>query len=419
MFDYEPYSNAHQDDPYPMYARLRASAPVHYAPESDVWCVSRYDDVQAVLSNSEVFKSKTQGFQQRQLRERGSRLSQLRMAARFMIKTRIPPWKMLNSRMLIMEDGPIHRDMRNTVNRGFTPRRIQAWEKRIRELVDGCMAQAREKQRFDLVEELAIPLPVTVIAEMLGVESQRFLDFKRWSDTIISGATGPAAFGEGGERVAAALGEMRAYLAPIVRDRRASPRDDLVSVLVAAEHADRPLDDHEIFLFFLLLLVAGNETTTNLLGNATDALLDNEDQLAKVVRDPALVKGVVEETLRFDSPVQFISRVTAVDAELRGVSIPANSIVLVMLAAANRDPERFENPDCFDIERDTRGHLGLGFGEHFCLGAALARLEATAALDALIPALPNLERVTPQREFLDSYLIRGRSRLELGPRSAG
>jgi cytochrome P450 len=163
----------------------------------------------------------------------------------------------------------------------------------------------------------------------------------------------------------------------------------------------------------LLLLVAGNETTTNLLGNAVDALLAHPDQLARVSADPRLVPALVEETLRFDGPVQFLTRVATREVALHGVRIPADARVVVLLGSANRDERRFPEPDRFDVGRDTRGHVAFGFGAHFCLGASLARLEARAALEALVPELPRLARVRPEREFLDSFLIRGRARLDL------
>jgi cytochrome P450 len=187
----------------------------------------------------------------------------------------------------------------------------------------------------------------------------------------------------------------------------------LISVLVTAELDGEGLTDYEIFLFVLLLLVAGNETTTNLLGNAVDALLTHPEQLRKVVEEPARIPALVEETLRFDGPVQFVTRRTTRAVALHGQTLPPHALVIVLLGSANRDERRFPEPDRFDVSRDTRGHVAFGFGAHFCLGASLARLEAKAALEALVPHLPRLVRARPEREFLDSYLIRGRARLEL------
>jgi len=411
--DFDPYSDRWRDDPYPKYRELRDEAPLHHAPASDTWTVSRYEDVLAVLRNTEVFSSKTRGGRmEASLGELGA-FERLRLAARFFWRMRAAPWTMRDSRMLIQEDGAVHLRMRDLVNRGFTPRRIQRLEARLRALVADCLAELGRKPEFDLVSELNVPLPVTVIAELLGVEPERRHQFKHWSDVIIAGATGSGLTDPLASGVLDAMAELRAYLRPIVRARRRRPADDLISVLVAAELDGEGLTDYEIFLFVLLLLVAGNETTTNLLGNAVDALLAHPDQLARVVDEPARIPALVEETLRFDGPVQFVTRRTTRAFALHGATLPPNALVVVLLGSANRDERRFPEPDRFDVGRDTRGHVAFGFGAHFCLGASLARLEAKAALEALVPALPRLVRARPEREFLDSYLIRGRARLDL------
>ena len=411
--DWDPYSDRWRDDPYPMYRELRDRAPLHHSPDSDSWTVSRYDDVVAVLKNTQVFSSKTGGSRMESAVNGLSPAAKLRLLARFVARMRATPWTLRRSRMLIQEDGAVHGRMRDLVNRGFTPRQIQRLEPRIRELVAGCLAELESKPQFDLVSELNIPLPVTVIAEMLGVEPEKRHVFKHWSDVIISGATGSGIASPLDSGVLEAMGELRAYLRPIVRERRRRPADDLISTLVAARVEGEGLSDYEIFLFVLLLLVAGNETTTNLLGNAVDALLAHPEQLARVVTEPRAIPALVEETLRFDGPVQFVTRRTTRPFEMHGRTIPADALVVVLLGAANRDERRFPDPDRFDVGRDTRGHVAFGFGAHFCLGASLARLEAKAALEALVPELPRLARVRPEREFLDSYLIRGRARLEL------
>jgi cytochrome P450 len=411
--DWDPYSDRWRQDPYPKYRELRDQAPLHHAPESDTWTVSRYDDVAAVLRNTEVFSSKTRGGRMDASVAELSAFERFRLAARFVRRMRATPWAMRRSRMLIQEDGAVHLRMRDLVNRGFTPRRIQRLEPRIRSLVAGCLIELGRKPEFDLVSELFIPLPVTVIAELLGIEPERRHDFKRWSDVIIAGATGSGLTDPLASGVLDAMAELRAHLRPIVRGRRRRPADDLISVLVAAELDGEGLTDWEIFLFVLLLLVAGNETTTNLLGNAVDALLAHPNQLAKVVAEPALVPALVEETLRFDGPVQFVTRRTTREVGLHGQTIPRHALVVALLGSANRDERRFPEPDRFDVTRDTRGHVAFGFGAHFCLGASLARLESKAALEALVPELPRLARARPEPEFLDSYLIRGRARLDL------
>jgi cytochrome P450 len=411
--DFEPYSARWRDDPYPKYRELRDLAPVHHSPASDTWTVSRYEDVVAVLRNTEVFSSKVRGGQMETVLDELSLAAKLQLFARFVSRLRAAPWTVRKSRMLIQEDGAVHLRMRDLVNRGFTPRQIKRLEPRIRALVAGCLAELARKPQFDLVSELNIPLPVTVIAEMLGVEPEKRGVFKHWSDVIIAGATGSGIANPLESGVLEAMGELRAYLRPIVRERRRRPADDLLSILVAAQVDGAGLSDYEIFLFVLLLLIAGNETTTNLLGNAVDALLAHPEQLARVRAEPRLVPALVEETLRYDGPVQFVTRRTTREVEMHGQRIPAGASVIVLLGAANRDERRFAEPDRFDVGRDARGHVAFGFGAHFCLGASLARLEARAALEALVPELHRFARVRPEREFLDSYLIRGRARLDL------
>ncbi len=406
--EYDPYDDTWRADPYPVFRALRDERRVHYAADSKSWCVSRHEDVAYVFRHPELFSSKTQQFLMPM--EGRNLITGLRQAARFMWQMKVGPRTMRDSRMLIQEDGDIHAAMRAFVNRGFTPRNIARLEKRIAEIVATCMDDMRGRDSFDLVTELNVPLPVTVIAEMLGVEPERREQFKTWSDNLIQGASNPDQALS--KQMIDTMVEMRGYLQPIVDARRANPTDDLISTLVMTD-GEGALSDFEVFFFFVLLLVAGNETTTNLLGNAVDALLDHPDMLAKVLADPGLVPAVIEETLRWDSPVQSITRRTERDVELAGTQIPANAKVIVLIGSANRDERFFADPDRFDLGRDTRGHLAFAVGKHFCLGASLARLEARVALEALIPELGQLTRLRPEREFLDSFIIRGRSRLEL------
>jgi cytochrome P450 len=408
--EFEPLSNRWKQDPYPIYRQLRDEAPVHYAPESDQYVITRYDDVARVLKSPDVFSST---IDPRQM-PGGSqgRLAQLRRAMTTMVQMRVLPWTAASARFLIAEGGESHSAMRSVVNRGFTPRQIAAWEDRAHALAAEGVARLRSGEPFDLVRDLAVPLPVTMIAEILGVESERMHDFKRWSDAFITGGTGSTQGKEGDRVLFRAMTELRTYLRPIVKARRAKPADDLISVLVASG-GEADLNDFEIFLFIFLLLLAGNETTTNLLGNTVDALLGHPDELARVQDDLSLVPALVEEVLRWDSPVQMLQRTTTEEVELHGIRIPKGAQVAAMLGAANRDERRFDNADRFDVKRDAKPHLSFGLGAHFCLGSSLARLEAKAALEALVPELRGVERVVQEREFVDSFVVRGLKRLEL------
>lgn len=415
--DYDPMSPRWRDDPYPVYRRLRDEAPIHFAPEANAWCVSRYDDVQSVLNDPETFSSRAMftvlmagGDEKPPLTWPG-----IKAMLRFAFASRVRPVAFIQARNLIASDGDVHTGMRAIVNRGFTPRRITAWEPRVRELVDQCLAKLRRGEAFDAVEDLAIPLPVTVIAEMLGVERERQADFKRWSDTVIYFSTGSGRANRFANEFTDAMTELIRYVRGVARARRERPEDDLISTLVSSQEGEVGLTNYEVVLFVTLLLVAGNETTTNLIGNAVRALLDHPEQLDRVVKDPSLVPSLVEETLRYDAPVQLVFRNATRDAEIAGTPIPKGAWVVPILGSANRDERRFDAPDRFDVGRNPQGHLGFGFGKHFCLGASLARLEATAALEALTPLLAGVRPSESRPAMIDSFLVRGPSRLELAP----
>lgn len=413
--DYDPCLPAWRADPYPHYRALREHAPVYWAPATRAWCVSRHEDVLFVLRSPELFSSRAMfTFLMNDGQEGIPRLSwpMLRFLVRFVWKTRLNPMEFATARNLIAEDGDSHTALRAIVNRGFTPRRIAAWEARAQELVGECMARLRAGEPFDLVEDLAVPLPVNLIAEMLGVEPERRRDFKRWSDAIVEHATGPGRGDPFHPRFVAMILELIPYLRGIAERRRREPADDLVSAIVAQQDGEQALTIREVIQFTMLLLVAGNETTTNLIGNAVKALLDHPDQLARVAADPSLVPAAIEETLRWDAPVQILFRTATRDVEIAGVRIPKGAYVAPLIGSANRDERRFPDADRFDVTRDAQGHLGFGFGKHFCLGASLARLEARCALEALVPELPRLDRERPG-ELVDSFLVRGPRRLAL------
>jgi cytochrome P450 len=289
------------------------------------------------------------------------------------------------------------------------------WEPRVREFARAYVNDMRHAEEIDLVAALAMPLPVRVICEILGVEPERRDDFKRWSDRIIAGTTGstrtvdPLTSG-----FAEAMQELSEYIRGVVAQRTTQPSDDLISVLVAKQDDGTGLSAAEMMLFVLLLLIAGNETSTNLIGNATNALLSHPSERARVSADRTLVPSWIEETLRWDAPVQFVVRRTTADVEVAGQRVPANAHVIGILGSANRD-ERHWGPTAaeFDVTRNPQGHLAFGFGNHFCLGAALARLEARIALEAMLDELLRRERSEPRIEHIDSFMIRGPKRFLL------
>jgi cytochrome P450 len=298
---------------------------------------------------------------------------------------------------VISADPPLHGHLRDIVNRGFTPSQIERIAPRIQEITDALLDDIVARGDLELMADLAIPLPVTVIAELLGVAPERGDDFKRWSDLFISTlAQMPDA--ETFKRIERAMQEFADYFSEVIKARKKDPQDDLISTIVHADTPEGTLSDVQILAFCRLLLIAGNETTTNLIARMVGTLLDHPEQFAKLRTDLSLLPNAVEETLRYAGIVPTLPRLTTQDVEVGGVKIPAGQIVMPFFMAANRDPRRFPEPDRYDITRKTTGHLGFGFGAHFCLGAHLARLETRIAMEGIIRRLPNLRLIKLSQE---------------------
>ena len=383
--DYNPLLPEVRENPYPYYAELRRSHPVYALGEQTAVVVSRYEDVVFVLRNHELFSSAAMGS----------------LAG--------------SGKMLISSDPPDHTRLRNLVNRSFTPAMVEALEPGIREVTRELFDQTQTPGEIELVSDLADPLPVTIIAGILGVDTALRDDFKRWSNSTVSGSPRPGMMSEQEQaRIARDRDEFSEYFGRAIEERRREPREDLISALVRAEGEQHALTGDEVLAFTQLLLIAGNETTTNLIGNMVLALLEHPDQLHKVLEDASLVGNVVEEALRYESPVQFLFRVAAQDVKLAGTAIKQGTIVLPLYGSANRDERRFPDPDRFDVTRDTQGHVAFGYGIHFCLGAPLARLEAKVALEEILMRMPELSTKGAAVERLDSFFLRGLRSLPLG-----
>ncbi|MGH7896317.1 MAG: cytochrome P450 [Candidatus Binatia bacterium] len=397
---YDPFDPAIARDPYRVYAWLRDHHPVYRSHPTDSHVLSRHEDVVSALVDTDRFSSDAMN---------GVLLGYPTGDG----KQRLPRSAARGG--LVSVDPPAHSELRRIVNRGFTPRTIREWAKRIDEVVAECLRGVRPGETFDVVEDLAAPLPVTIIAELLGAEPDRRDDFRAWADAanrIMSGSErgkGPLA-AEG----SAAVLDLAAYLFERIQERMRRPRDDLLSVLVKA-HGEDVLSEDEAVGFAALLLFAGSETTTKLIGNAVWALLNHPRELELALADPGRIAKIVEETLRFDGPVQYVFRRATEDVERHGVTIPRNGVVTLLLASANRDPRQFPDPDVFRPDRELSGHVGFGFGTHFCLGAALARAEATSALRQLLPLLDGCEQRTREPTYVDSYQLRGLRHLEIVP----
>ncbi|KPV41790.1 cytochrome P450 [Alicyclobacillus ferrooxydans] len=390
-------------NPYPVYHLMRQAQPVMYMEQMHIWSVFRYADVRTVLSDYARFSS--------QYGQSGVPDKSASAEAR-------------HGSSLITTDPPRHTKLRSLVNRAFTPRAVEALEPRIKEIAHELIDQIVERGArsldgphgshgapghnsvhgtFDLVEDFSYPLPVIVIAELLGVPSSHRKQFKEWSDVVVASADNM--IGGSNPDSGRVHQEMAEYFHHIMAERRQEPKDDLISALLAAEEDNEHLSEADILSFCWLLLVAGNETTTNLIGNAVRTLLEHPDQYAMLTEDRSLIPGALEETLRYRSPVQAMFRVTTEDVTLADRTIPAGERVIAWIGSANRDEERFAQADRFDITRNPNPHIAFGHGVHFCLGAPLARLEARVALETILDRLPNLSRINddplePARGFI-------------------
>lgn len=388
--DYNPFLPEVYENPYPYYAHLRQHAPIYCIDGIGFWALSRYDDVASVLRNHELFSSAT---------VMGALLGDLSFA---------PP----DTPFMIGTDPPAHTRLRNLVNRAFTPRRVADIEAHIREITAQLIDQIAARGECDLIADFAVPLPVIVIAEMLGVEPERREDFKRWSDHQALAATGMVTADQQ-QQIRQSKAEFHAYFQEMIERRRREPHSDLISALVRAQEGDQTLTSAEILGLTVLLLIAGNETTTNLIGNATLALLEYPEELAKVRANPALIPNMLEETLRYDPPVHIFLRQTMRDCEIAGTALPAGAMVMPIYASANRDERRYPDPDRFDVTRDTQGHIGFGIGIHYCVGAPLSRVEAKVAFEALLSRFPRLVRAEAPLTRIASPFFRGLKSLPL------
>jgi cytochrome P450 len=381
------------NNPYPYFAELREKAPLFWLKSLQVHVLSRYEDVAYVLKNPALFSSVD-------IRING-RLASERSAMAFGAVTNI-----------VNSDPPIHTRLRGLVSRAFLPKRISELEPRVLELSRGLVAEMTAHDEFDFMDGLASPLPVTIISEMLGIEVSRRRDFKRWSDSLISSSTQTLRDGKPSDEVLRNAEEMRNYMGEIAEKRRRDPKGDLISLVVQGGEGAEPLSPQEVNAFAILLLIAGNETTTNLLGNSLISLIRNPEQYEWLRSNPTreACAAVAEETLRYDSPVLGLMRRATQDVELAGGKVPAESTVMVLMASANRDPRKFPNPERFDPRRETNGLLSFGHGIHFCLGAPLTRLEAPVALQELMERAPRLGFASRQPERVDyggSFILRG------------
>jgi cytochrome P450 len=358
---YSPFAEAVMADPYPFYAQLRDQDPVCRVEE--FVAVSRYADVVSLLRDPATFTS-----------TRGNTREDMPQVA---------------DTTMITSDPPKHTDLRQLVNRAFTPKMVATLEPRVRAVTDSLLDAVIARQRFDVISDLAYPLPVTIIAELLGVDPEHGEDFKRWSDDSIAALGSGGSYGQA-DRMGESMGEFYEYFGRVIAERKSAPREDLISAMLL--NAETVPDPGQLVTLCFLLLVAGHETTTNLIGNGTLALFENPDQLELLQRNPEIAASYVEEALRYDSPVQGLYRTTTRDVDVAGTTIAAGTKMLCLFASANRDGAQFRNADTFDIRRQPNIHVAFGSGVHFCLGASLARQEARIAVERMVSRLGRLRR---------------------------
>jgi cytochrome P450 len=389
-FSFNPFDPDIRYDPFPLYARARREHPVFVHEGLPVASVFRYDDIHAILKDpttwSNIFPP----------------------PPGVVLRDDLPP-------SMLMQDPPEHTRLRGLVNQAFTPRMIRRLEPRMEEIAHQLLDAALAVRQVDLVQALTYPLPVIVIAEMIGVPMDHRDQFKEWSDGLVEnlglGIMGPEP-PEVIERELRLIDELRAYFTQLVAERRARPREDLLSGLVAAELEGSRLTFDEMLQMLVLLLVAGNETTTNLIGNAAIELMQHPDQLERLRAHPELMPTAIDEVLRFASPVQVDVRRAARTVEVAGHTIAADTNVLLLLGSANRDETVFDRPDTFDIGREDNRHLAFGFGPHYCIGANLARMEAQVAIRVLLQRTKTFRRTDDEKLPLHpSFIFRGFTRI--------
>jgi cytochrome P450 len=393
---YELYGEGFRADPACVFAQMREHDPVFCQPgldgETMIWFVTRHEDVAAMLVDDERFvRDPRLAMTPEQIEAAGA----------------TPPGLEMFDNNMLNRDGDDHRRLRRLVTKAFTPKVVEQLRPRIQSIADELLDAVEPRREMDLSADYAFPLPITVIAELLGVPTEHQDRFRVWSDALITPAIGPDAE----EHFLTQMGEFVAYLAELFAERRADPRDDLVSALLAARDEEDALTEEEVFGNVMILIVAGHETTVGLIGNAALNLLVHPGQLELVRADSSLFRGAVEEVLRYEGPVErALNRWAATDVELGGHTIRRGELVIGILNSAGRDSDRFLQADRFDVTREDTRHLAFGRGSHYCLGAPLARLEAEIALETLFRRLPGL-RLTLPRDQLEWRATPGFRRL--------
>jgi cytochrome P450 len=396
---FDPLSPEFKRDPYPTYERLRAEAPIFYSDELRLWFACTYEDVAAILRDKRFGRSITHVMSREELG----------------LPPRDPkyaPFRKLSDHSMFDKEPPDHTRLKSLVHKVFTPRRVEDLRGKIEAMCDDLLDQAGHS--FDLLEDFAVPLPVNVIAELLGVPDADRHKLRPWSRDIVA-MYELNHTPEQAERAITAAVEFSDYLRDLARRRKTEPQGDLISALATVEDAGETLSEDELISTCILLLNAGHEATVNVIGNSFWALFQNPDQLDLLRQRPELVKTAVEEMMRFDTPLQLFRRWVLEDLDYKGFPLKQGQEIALLFGSANRDPRQFPQPERLDITRAENAHISFSLGIHYCLGAPLARLELQTAVAALMRRVPEM-RLNYTPEYRDSYVIRGLKdlRVEVG-----
>lgn len=395
---FNPHDPQFLQNPYPDYVALRAAGPAHFDEISGLWLFYNHADVDALLRDRRLGRAIDPAL--------------LPEEERIRPPDELEPFTRLNRHSLFDMEPPDHTRLRRLVHKAFTPRRVESLRSSIETLCDDLLDQAAARGGMEAIEDFAVPLPVAVVSELLGVPASERGSLRAWSESIVAMyELAPTA--ETARRAVEASAEFTTFLLDLAAHRRREPADDLLTALVHAEEAGETLSEAELVASCVLLLNAGHEATVNGLGNGLWALLRHPDQMAALAADPGLAGSAVEEILRWDTPLQLFRRWVLEDVEMQGIRLRPGERVGVLLGAANRDPAVFARPDDFEIRRGPSPHLAFGAGIHFCLGAPLARLELTIAFQRLLSRFPRLRLAGPEPQYRPKFVIRGLEDLHL------
>jgi cytochrome P450 len=379
-------------NPYPQLHRLRAEDPVHWSSTLGVWILTRYTDVHAALRDSRFSCMAGRWDQYEKFFLRGG--------------SKTSPMAEMYSKWMLQLDPPDHTRLRGLVNKAFTPRVVEAMRPRIQAMVDDIIDRVIESGSMEVMSELAFPLPILVIADLLGVPREDYEKIRNWTHALLPSLS-PAISAQGVARVNDVIIEYREYFRALARERQREPKNDMLSALIAARDQGQKLSEEELLATCILLAFAGHATTAQLTGRAVLTLLQNPDQLTKLRDDPSLIGGAIEEVCRYESMLQLVYRTTTEAVTIGDKTIPPRQMVFVSLAGANRDPAQFPDPDRFDITRNSSKHVAFAYGIHYCVGAPLARLEGQIAINTILRRMQDLRLVSEGIQREPSLLLRG------------